>query len=189
MKTFFQALRLFLVLTILTEILYPFGITFLSNLCFPNQANGNLIEKNGKIIGSKLIAQNFKDPKYFWPRPSAVDFGTVPSGASNFSPTNAKLKEIVLKREESFRVSNEFLQSESVPSEMLFASASGLDPHISPEAARLQVSRIVATRQLNTMQKTRLFQLIKSHTEGPQFGFFGEPRVNVLNLNLALDSL
>ncbi len=171
MKTFFQAVRLFVLMTVLTGVVYPVVITFAAKL-FPSQANGSLIYKEGKIIGSQLLAQKFQSESYFWPRPSAADFGTIPSGASNQGPTNAGLKEQISARR-GVR-------------DMKFASASGLDPHISPEAAKNQVERIAKARNLD--QKA-LYKLLDRYIEGPQFGLFGEPRVNVLRLNIALDSL
>ncbi len=189
MKTFFKAFRIFCVLTILTGILYPVGITLVAQIFFPKQANGSLVKKDGRLIGSELLAQKFQDPKYFWSRPSAGDFATVPSGASNLGPTSAALKEAVLKRAADFRKGNRLASETLLPADVVFASASGLDPHISPEAARLQIARIVEARHWDEAHAQKLKEWVQKYTEPPQFGIFGKPRINVFRLNLALDSL
>lgn len=186
MKVLFQALRLFFILTVLTGIIYPLAVTALAKFFFPHQAHGSLIRKDGRVIGSELLAQRFQSGKYFWPRPSAADFVTVPSGASNLGPASAALRGLVEKREAAFREANGVSPDTRIPSELVFASASGVDPHISPEAARLQVKRVARARH---MDEQSLYQLIEKNMEPPQFGFWGEPRVNVLRLNIALDSL
>lgn len=185
MKIILQAFKLLLVLTVLTGMIYPFAVTAIAQIFFPDQANGSLIKKNGQWIGSELLAQKFQEEKYFWSRPSAADFSTVPSGASNQGPTHAGLKELVRKREEIFRKTNGVSPDKNIPSDRVFASASGVDPHISPEAARLQVKRVAEARHLD---ERGLYRRVEEHTELPQFGIFGEPRVNVLRLNIALDS-
>ena len=189
MKMFTQALKLFLILTLLTGVVYPVVVTAAAQLFFNYQANGSLVMKNGKLAGSELLSQKFQGEGYFWPRPSAADFATVPSGASNLGPTSAALKEAVLKRAEAFRKANHLSKEIMLPSDVLFASGSGLDPHISPEAARLQADRIAQARKLSEGKRQRLSKLIDQYTEAPQFGIFGEPRVNVFRLNLAIDSL
>jgi len=145
--------------------------------------------KNGTLAGSELLAQRFRGEKYFWPRPSAADFASLPSGASNLGPTSEPLKKAVLKRAEIFRKANSLSNEIALPSEMVFASGSGLDPHISPEAARLQADRVAKARKWSENKRRSLYQLIGQYTEAPQFGILGEPRVNVFQLNLAVDSL
>jgi K+-transporting ATPase ATPase C chain len=183
------ALKFLLVMTILTGVIYPFFITGVAQLAFPARANGSLIKKNGKIIGSELIGQKFDSSIYFWSRPSAIDYNPIPSGASNFGPTSDKLKKQVEERRKLFATNNSLSDTSTIPKEMLFASASGLDPHISPEAAFLQFNRVAMARNLNETQKQKVEQLIKSKTEEPQYFLFGEPRINVFELNLALDSI
>jgi potassium-transporting ATPase KdpC subunit len=189
MKTFIQSLRLFAVLTLLTGVLYPLLITLAATFVFPRQAHGSLIAVNGKTVGSDLLAQNFTNAAYFWPRPSAADYATAPSGASNKGPTATDLKSHVTARATAFRKANGLQPDAPVPSDMLFASGSGLDPHISPDAARLQIKRVAQVRKLSPEQTQRLATLVEHSIESPQLGFLGEPRVNVLELNLALDSL
>ena len=178
MKTILQSLRIYLVLTLLTGILYPLAMTGVAQLLFPKQANGSRIIENGKVVGSDLIAQKFESPRYFWPRPSSADYATVPSGASNKGPTSADLKKSIDERGAKF--------GKDAPVDLLTASGSGLDPHISPEATRLQISRVAAARNLSIQKVTTL---VDQTIEAPQLGFLGEPRVNVLKLNLALDQL
>jgi len=178
MKTIIQSLRIYIVLTLLTGVLYPLTLTGIAQLFFPDQANGSRIVQNGKLIGSELLAQKFESPRYFWPRPSAGDFATVPSAASNKGPTSADLKKSIDERRGKF--------GNGAPVDMLTASASGVDPHISPEAARAQIVRIATTR--NVLPQ-KIEELVSQVTEGPQFGFVGERRVNVLRLNQALDDL
>jgi K+-transporting ATPase ATPase C chain len=178
MKTIIQSLRIYIVLTLLTGILYPLAMTGLAQLLFPRQANGSKIIENGKFIGSDLLAQKFESQKYFWPRPSAADYATVASGASNKGPTSADLKKSIGERRE--KIGND------APVDLLTASGSGLDPHISPEAARSQIQRVADARKMSTQQ---ISSLVDQITEPPQFGFLGEPRVNVLKLNLALDGI
>ena len=178
MKTILQAFRLLVLLTILTGFVYPVAVTLAAKLAFPNQASGSVVARDGKAVGSVLLAQKFESPRYFWPRPSAGDFATVPSGASNLGPTSEALKKAIAERRAKF--------GEDAPEEMLTASASGLDPHISPLAASQQVARVAAARQL---APERVAALVAEVTEPPQYGIFGEPRVNVLILNLQLDAL
>ncbi len=177
MKNFMTGLKVFLFFTVLTGAIYPSLVTLIAQLSFPHQANGSLIFEKSKIVGSELIAQSFKDPKYFWPRPSAVDFNPLPSGGSNLSPTN---KDLLLKIEER--------KAQGFSDELLFASASGLDPHISKAAATAQIERIIKARMMNASSKAEILNLISEAFEARQLGFLGEPRINVLKLNLALDS-
>ena len=189
MKTLIISLKIFLVLTIVTGIIYPLFVTGIAQIVFPAKANGSLILINNKIIGSKLIGQQFDSVIYFSSRPSAILYNPLPSGGSNFGLTNTKLINLVNERKEQFITFNQLDSLTSVPSEMLFASASGLDPHISPKAALLQVERIVKARKFNIVQKRMLLLCIKDLTESPQFFCLGEKRVNVLLLNLSLDKL
>lgn len=186
MTTLITALRLFLALTVLTGALYPLAVTGLANLLFPRQTAGSVVLRDGRPAGSALLAQKFTGDRWFWPRPSAADFATVASGASNFGPTSSNLVAAVATRAAAFRAAHGLAADAAVPAEMAFASGSGLDPHISPEAARLQVSRVAQTRGLDP---ARVRTLVQAHVEGPQLGLLGEPRVNVLRLNLALDGI
>ncbi len=178
MKTTIQALRFLLVLTLLTGVVYPLAVTALSKTLFAKQANGSLITEGDKIIGSELLAQKFEDPKYFWPRPSGADYATVASGASNKGPTSADLVKAIGERREKL--------GQDAPVELLTASGSGLDPHLSPAGAKFQVARIAAARQVPVEKVTALIDQL---TEAPPLRFLGEPRVNVLALNRALDAL
>ncbi|MGI8821585.1 MAG: potassium-transporting ATPase subunit KdpC [Chthoniobacterales bacterium] len=178
MKTTLQSLRLFLVLTVLTGIIYPLIITGVAQLAFPRQANGSQLQRNGAAIGSELLAQNFVSPRYFWPRPSAADFATIPSGASNKGPTSAELVEAIKTRRHKFGA--------DAPGDLLTASGSGLDPHVTPAAAVFQAERVAGSRGV---PRAEIDKLIAQSIEQPQFGFLGEPRVNVLRLNLSLDEI
>ena len=183
------ALKFLLVMTFLTGVIYPFFMTGVAQLFFPAKAKGSLIMKDGKIAGSELIGQKFDSSIYFWSRPSTIDYNPIPSGASNLGPTSDKLKKQVVESRKLFATNNSITDTSAIPKEMLFASASGLDPHISPEAAFLQLKRVAMARNLNETQKQKLQQLIKNKTQEPQFFLFGEPRINVFELNLALDSI
>ncbi len=192
-KQIFIAGRMLLIFTLLTGVLYPLTMTLLAQLLFPQQANGRLLTINDQVVGSALIGQSTAEMDYFWSRPSAVGYMqgstlTEPgsSGATNLSSTSANLAEDVAQREAAFRQAHNLPPDTAVPVEMLFASGSGLDPHISPAAARLQVGRVAQARHLPPEQ---VAALVEAHVEGPQLGFLGQPRVNVLLLNLALDGL
>lgn len=182
-KLTLQSIRQLLVWTAMTGIYY-LVLTFAFQLMFPRQANGSLIEKDGKIVGSELIAQQFQGPKYFWPRPSAGGYGTMPSGASNLGPTSAALQTNVQNNLKALREAHKLPADAPVPSDLVFTSASGVDPHISPEAARFQIARVAAARGISADAVT---SLVDKAIEPAQWGFLGEPRVNVLLLNLALD--
>ena len=145
--------------------------------------------KDGKIIGSELIGQKFDSSIYFWSRPSAIGYNPIPSGASNYGPTSDTLKKQVTARRILFAEKNSITDITTIPKEMIFASGSGLDPHISPEAAMLQLNRVTTARNLDETKKQQIRQLIKNMTEKPQFYLFGEPRINVFELNLALDNI
>jgi K+-transporting ATPase ATPase C chain len=183
------ALKFLVAMIILTGVIYPFFMTGLAQITFPAKANGSLIIKDGKIIGSELIAQKFDSIIYFSSRPSAIDYNPIPSCGSNFGPTSEKLKKQVAERRVSFASANSISDTLSIPKEMIFASASGLDPHISPKAALLQVDRIVKARQLSNDKKQEILKSITELSEGPQFSILGENRINVLELNLELDKL
>ena len=178
MKTTLESLRIYIVLTLLTGIIYPLAMTGVAQLFFPTQANGSRILVQDKLVGSDLIAQKFESPRYFWPRPSAADYATVASGASNKGPTAADLKKSIDERRQKFGA--------DAPVDLLTASGSGLDPHISPEAALSQIPRVAAARHIPA---DKIFSLVGKIAEAPQLGFLGEPRVNVLRLNRALDQL
>ena len=189
MKTLLISLKIFLFFTVLTGIMYPLLVTGISQLMFPFKANGSLIVKGNTVIGSELIAQKFDNPAYFSSRPSAISYNPLPSGGSNLGLTNAKLKRNADSCKANFITVN-LLESQTViPSEMIFASASGLDPHISPEAALLQVNRISRARNFDSSQKQRLVECIVKLTEHPQLLCLGEKRINVLMLNLATDKI
>src|SRR5580700_9206789 len=179
-------LRMTLMLTILTGLLYPGLVTGICQVIFPNQANGSLILKNGHVIGSALIGQSFTRREYFQPRPSAAGndgYDPTASGGSNLGPTNKKLIDRVQASVNKFRKENPDYQG-AIPADLLTTSGSGLDPHISPASAQVQAERVAKARGVSVDQ---IQTLIASHTEGRDLGFLGEPRVNVLLLNLDLD--
>jgi K+-transporting ATPase ATPase C chain len=178
------ALVLVLLFTGLTGLAYPLAVTGLAQLLFPTTANGSLIyNAAGKPIGSELIAQNFTRPEYFHPRPSAVGYDAQLSGGTNAAPSSKRLIDKILERTEAVRAG---LGERQVPIEMVTASGSGLDPHISPEAAYTQAPRIAGLRN---MAEGDLWTLIAAHVENRTLNLLGEPRINVLKLNLALDAL
>jgi len=189
MKTLFIALKIFLFFTILTGILYPLLITGIAQIIFPSKANGSLIYRDKIAIGSELIGQQFDSSFYFHSRPSATSYNPLPSGGSNFGLTNVKLKTLVAERRHHFITFNQLDSLTEIPSEMLFASASGLDPHISPNAAILQVNRICKARNFSKSQKIQLMDYLNKISEKPQFLCLGEVRVNVLALNIVLDKI
>ena len=183
------ALKFLLLFTILTGIIYPLVMTGIGQLIFPFKANGSLILKDGNVIGSELIGQKFDSTIYFWSRPSVIGYNPIPSGASNYGPTSDALKNMVTMRREYFASMNSIKDVLSIPKEMIFASASGLDPHISPEGALMQVDRITKARYFNNTEKEKLIKKIKDLTEAPQFLLLGEERINVLNLNIELNKI
>lgn len=176
-------------MTILTGILYPLLMTGIAQLSYPSKADGSLILKDGKVIGSELIGQKFDSSIYFWPRPSATGYNPMPSSGSNFGPTSETLRKLVNERRDIFSKMNSVAESSVIPKEMIFASGSGLDPHISPEAALMQAERVIKARQFNNIQKEELLRKIEELTEAPQFLFLGETRINVLNLNIEVDKI
>ena len=183
-----QSIRALVVLSVITGVLYPLVVTGIAQVAFKDKANGSLIRKDGKVLGSSLIGQPFSDPKNFWSRPSATspmpNNGTASSG-SNQGPTNPALKEAVEGRVKALREAGGDA-AKAVPVDLVTASGSGLDPHISPAAAEYQVERVAKARGIDA---AKVRDLVARHTEGRQLGFLGEPRVNVLELNLALDAL
>ncbi|MDN4591530.1 potassium-transporting ATPase subunit C [Xenophilus aerolatus] len=183
------ALTVFVLLSALTGIVYPLAVTGVARTAFPEQAAGSLVLRDGQPVGSTLIGQNFSDPMHFWGRPSAtapMPYNGAGSGGSNQGPLNPALADAVKARIEVLRAADPG-NTAPVPADLATTSASGLDPHISPEAARWQAPRIARLRGLPPAQ---VEQLIDQHTEGASlFGLIGEPRVNVLALNLALDAL
>jgi K+-transporting ATPase ATPase C chain len=177
-----------IIFTLLCGGLYPLLVTFMAQNLFPYQANGSLMHIHGKVAGSMLLAQNNNIQGYFYGRPSACGYSTLPSGASNFAPTSAALYDSIISRKSRFFKENGLADGTKIPMEMLCSSGSGLDPHISPDAAKLQVERIARQRHMNTAQKQRLYEWIVRGTEPRQWGVLGEPRVNVLRLNSLLDN-
>ncbi|HWB17746.1 MAG TPA: potassium-transporting ATPase subunit KdpC [Vicinamibacterales bacterium] len=185
--TFASLIRIACLMTIVTTLLlgiaYPLGITAVAQIAFPDRANGQLVERDGALIGSRLIGQGFAMPGYFHPRPSATatPYDAANSGGSQLGPTNRTLIDTVKARVDAARTDN---PNAPVPIDLVTASASGLDPDLSPAAAAFQVPRVARARG---MSEADVRQIVAAHTDGRQLGFFGEPRVNVLELNLALD--
>ena len=180
------AMRLFIAFSLLTGLVYPLFMTGIIQIAMPEQASGSLIVVAGKIVGSELIGQNFTSPGYFHGRPSAVNYAGNGSGASNFGPTSARLMQQVSQRISEVRRENNLSPNATVPGELVLASGSGLDPHISVEGAMLQVPRVADARGV---PESEVKVLVYQHIEPAQFGIMGQERVNVLNLNLALDEL
>jgi len=189
MKTILITLKTFLLLTVVTGIIYPVLITGTAQLFFPEKAGGSLIIKDSVVVGSRLAGQGFSSPAYFLPRPSAIDYNPLPSGGSNLGLTNTILPNQVDERRRLFIHMNHPETFAAVPSEMLFASASGLDPHISREWALLQAVRVAGVRGFDEAQKQKLTMCIENLTEAPQFLIVGEERINVLMLNLETDKI
>jgi K+-transporting ATPase ATPase C chain len=181
------AIVMTLLLCIITGFVYPGVVTGLAQVLFRRQANGSLVEVNGKVVGSALIGQPFTQPRYFHPRPSAAGAGydATASGGTNKGPTDAKLADTLIAGAVDSVVKNDHAIKGQIPSDMVTASGSGLDPHISPANALLQVARVAAARGVPA---EKVGALVARHTEGRQLGVLGEPRVNVLLLNIALDS-
>ncbi len=182
------ALFLLVILTLITGAVYPLVVTGIAQSVFPAQADGSLIMVDGKPVGSALIGQNFTDPKYFWGRPSATGpypYNAAASGGSNLGPLNPALADAVKARVAALKASDPG-NGKPLPADLVSASASGLDPHISPAAARYQIARIAQARGL---APARLVTLVEQQTEARQWGLFGEPRINVLQLNLLLDKM
>lgn len=171
--------RMLAVLTLLTGAVYPFAVWTIGQTAFRRCAEGSLVTRDGRVVGSDLLAQKTNDPRYFWPRPSAGDFATVPSGASNLAWTSAKLVTAISERRTA-------VGGEEAPADLLTASGSGLDPHLTLAGVRAQVDRVAAARGFDVAWRTRLDAIIHSLTEG---GGLSPERVNVLRLNLELDGM
>ena len=184
-KNILTAILFTLVTTVILGVIYPLAVTGMAQLLFHDRANGQLIEKDGKLVGSRIIGQAFTGPGYFHPRPSSAGTGYDPmaSGGSNLAPTNKNLIERVKADVQKLQAEN---PNNPIPVDMVTTSGSGLDPDISPDAADFQIPRVAHSRNMN---QEDLRALIQKHTKGRDLGFLGEPRVNVLELNLELDSL
>lgn len=187
LKNFWIAARLLALMTVLTGVLYTGFVTVVGQLAFHDTANGSLVVRDGQVIGSRLIGQSFTSPRYFWSRPSATStpYDASASSGSNYGPLNADLKQAVEERVAALHASDPE-QHAPIPVDLVTTSGSGLDPHISPASALWQVPRVARERKLD-VEAVR--KLVDEHVEGRTFGVFGEPRVNVLELNLALDEL
>jgi K+-transporting ATPase ATPase C chain len=183
------AIVMVVVFSVLLGLVYPLSMTGIAQVVFPDKADGSLIRnEDGEVVGSELIGQQFSDPKYFWGRPSAAGEGYdgAASSGSNLGPTSQTLRDQAEERADALREAHGLPAGAEVPAELVTASASGLDPHISPEAARFQAARVAEARSLREEQ---LLDLIDEHTAGRTLGFMGEETVNVVELNMALDSL
>jgi potassium-transporting ATPase KdpC subunit len=190
LKLLIQSIRQTIVWSVITGIIYPLVFTVFAQFVFPKQANGSLVMRDGKLVGSEWMAQQFQGANYFWPRPSAASYGTGATGlsagsGSNLGPTSAQLQTNVRANAKALRDASKLAADAPVPADLVYASASGVDPHISPEAAEFQVARVAAARG---MSPDKVRSLVEEHVEQPQLGFLGQARVNVLLLNLALDA-
>jgi len=187
LKQLKPAILMTLVLCVLTGVIYPGVVTGFARVFFPKQADGSLVTVNGRVVGSALIGQSFTRPEYFHPRPSAAGSGydATASGGTNKGPTDAKLADTLVAQAIDSAVANDGAKKGAIPSDMVTSSGSGLDPDISPANARLQVARVATARGADA---SAVRALLDGHTKGRQFGFFGDPRVNVLLLNIAVDS-
>lgn len=182
------AITLFILISLVTGLLYPFAVTGIAQIAFPEQAAGSLIKRGEEVIGSSLIGQSFSGSTYFWSRPSAtapMPYNAANSGGSNLGPTNLVLIESINERIKNLRA-NHPGKEEKIPTDLVTASASGLDPHISPAAAYYQIERVAAARSINV---AIVKPLIDQSIEAPQWGLWGDSRINVLRLNLALDAV
>jgi K+-transporting ATPase ATPase C chain len=189
-KLTLQSILQLVVWTVVTGMVYPLVMTVVAQALFPNRASGSLVYRDGKLVGSQFMAQQFQGNGYFWPRPSSCTYGTGPSGlvagsGSNLGPTSAQLQTNVQTNAKALRTAHNLAADAPVPADLVFASASGVDPEISPEAARFQIARVAAARKMSVDQVSAL---VDKHLEPAQWGFLGEPRVNVLLLNLDLDA-
>ncbi len=182
------AISVTVVLVLITGVLYPLGVTGIAQLLFPRQANGSLVIRNGNVVGSALIGQKFTSAEYFHPRPSAAGAGYDPlaSGGTNKGPTDRKLADTLIANAVNAIVAQDGAQKGNIPADLVTSSASGLDPDISPASAMIQVARVARAREVDA---ARVSALVEQQVEGRQMGFLGEPRVNVLALNLALDAV
>lgn len=180
------ALVLLALFTLLTGVAYPLVVWVIGQLLFPHQANGSLIEVRGRVVGSELIAQRFEGPGWFWPRPSAVAYNAAGSGGSNFATTNPALLDAIRDRVAALRRADPSAAGRPIPVDLVTASGSGLDPDITPASAYFQATRVASARGLDVEDVRRM---IAGRLQGRAFGFLGEPRVNVLTLNIALQSM
>lgn len=183
MKYFMPALKFKILMTILLGLIYPLVMTGMAQIIFPSLARGKFLERGGQVVGAELIGQKFEKPEYFWSRPSAIDFNPLPSGGSNLGPTSADLKKLFEERKAKLKSAHPDQQIDP-PQDLLFASASGLDPHISVEAAKYQLSRVAKARHMRPEQVQKWIDVA---TEKRQWAILGEHAVNVLVLNLGLD--
>jgi potassium-transporting ATPase KdpC subunit len=188
MKQIWNICLLLFSLSFITGVLYPICITAFANIFFQKQATGSVLRDHGSVVGSQLLGQRFTSDKYFWSRPSVIGYNPLPSGASNLSPVNLVLKDSVDHRRNVFATANHIDPNEVAP-DMVFTSGSGLDPHISPLAARQQVERVCSARNFGSVERNKVNTLVNELLEGPQWGLFGEYRVNIVALNRGLDSL
>lgn len=187
MKTLMQALRMLLALTVLTGVVYPLVVTGVSLALFRDQATGQIVMKDGKAVASKIIAQKITSPKYFWPRPSGADYNAAASSGTNLGPLSTDLKKQYDERLKALQDAHP--EQGVVPQDLLFASGSGLDPEISPAAAFYQLNRVAKARNFNDEQRAHLQELVKKQMQSRTLGFIGEERINVIELNLALDQM
>lgn len=187
MKTLIQSCMILLMMTVLTGLAYPLLVTGASQTLFRDKANGQIVSRNGEAIASVLIAQKITSPKYFWPRPSGADYNATASSGTNWGPTNADLKKQYEERRKSLLEAHP--DQGEPPKDLLFNSASGLDPEVSPAAAIYQLNRVAKARNFNQEQTAKLKALVEAHTYGPTLGFMGDSRVNVMELNVALDRM
>ena len=181
------AISVTVVLMILTGLAYPMLVAGIAQLLFPEQANGSLIIENGRIVGSRLIGQRFSGPRYFHPRPSAAGAGYDPlaSGGTNMGPTDRNLADTLIANAVDSIIASDGAHRGGIPADLATSSGSGLDPDISPASAMIQIARVAHARNVDSVT---VAEIVARHIQGRQFGLFGEPRVNVLSLNLALDS-
>jgi potassium-transporting ATPase KdpC subunit len=189
MKTTIIAIKVLIFMTLLTGILYPLTMTGVSQLLFPFKANGSLVYKSNTLIGSELIGQKFDSSIYFWSRPSAINYNPLPSSGSNLGPSSLKLKNLASERFTLWLKATDGTGKSDIPAEMIFASASGLDPEISPEAALAQADRVARARSYTIEQKKQMIKKINDLSRNSQYLIFGEPRINVFELNLSIDSI
>lgn len=185
MKEIFKSIKIYLIFTLLLGLVYPLFITAIAQIAIPYQANGSLIKKDGNVIGSSLIGQNFDKPEYFHPRPSAVDYNGQGSGGSNLGPSSKKLMNTVADRIKKVREENNIDKNIKIPADMVLSSSSGLDPHISIENTNFQVKRVAKARGISENQ---IKKLVNKNIDPDFLEIWGQPGVNVLKLNLALDS-
>ncbi|MGC3943771.1 MAG: K(+)-transporting ATPase subunit C [Chryseolinea sp.] len=184
-KNLLISIKLTAVLVVLLAVLYPLAISLVGKAT-PGAGNGETLSVNGKVVGYEKVGQRFTEDKYFWGRPSAVDYNAAGSAGSNKGPSNADYLAVVQARLDTFLIHNPGIQKDQVPSDLVTASGSGLDPHISPEAARVQITRVAKARHMET---AAVEALVNKHIEKPLLGIFGPPRVHVLKLNIALDEM